>query len=260
MTRPLRTLATTWFVLGTLTLLAAAGGCGTGNPHPPGTFERGAFFAERGKDQDAVAAFESFVRRNPTDSLAAEAQFLKGMTYLKMKEYPLAAVEFQILRKDFPTSDKVEEAFFQEGMAYLKQVGNIRRDITGAYEARLHFRNFTRTFPQSRFMPEVLAAMQDISDLMVAKRLEQVKVFKQLHRYPAIAITLDDVLAEEPGSSLLDQVLWERAEVARRLEDPAADGFLRQILERYPESPLAPRAQRRLGGGGSVGPDPDGAS
>lgn len=228
-------------------LLVMITGCGASNPHPPGSYERGVFFAEQGKDVEAVAALESFIRGNPTDSLAAEAQYIKGLTYMDMNEYPLAAVEFQILRQDYPTSARVEDALFQEGVAYLEQVGKVERDITGAYEARLHFLKFSQQYPDSERMPEVTAYMEEISDLMVRKRLEQVKVFKQLHRYEAVAITLDDVLVEEAGSSYIPEVMWERAKAAEKMDDPdAAARMYERLVSEYPDSRYSGRANKAL--------------
>jgi outer membrane protein assembly factor BamD len=228
-------------------LILTGAGCAGSNPYPPGSFERGVHYAERGKDLEAVAAFESFVRNNPTDSLAAEAQYLKAMTYMEMREYPLAAVEFQILRKDYPTSSRIEDALFQEGRAYLFQVGRVERDITGAYEARLHFLDFSQRYPDSPHMPEVVAHMQEISDLMVEKRLRQVHVYRQLKRYEAIAIVLDALLADEAGSSLIPRVMWERAEVALRLDDPdTAAEMYERLIQNYADSRYANRAQSAL--------------
>lgn len=205
-------------------------GCAAKNPHQAGTFDRAVFFAEQGKDLQAVGAFESFVRHNPLDSLAAEAQYRKGMTYMEMQEYPLASVEFQIMRKDYPTSPFVEDALFQEGRAYLFQVGRVERDVTGAHEARLQFLQFSQQYPGSRYMPEVVEHMEEISDLMVRKRLEQVKIYGQLKRYTAIAIVLDDIMIEEAGSSLMPEVMWRRAAVAKRLDDPDTAGDMYEKL------------------------------
>ena len=230
-----------------LWMLSVMAGCGASNPHPVGSYERGVFFAEQGKDVEAVAALESYIRKNPADSLTAEAQYLKGMTYMEMGEYPLASVEFQILRKDYPTSVRVEDALFQEGVAYLEQVGRIERDITGAYEARLHFLKFSQEYPNSPRMPEVVAYMAEISDLMVHKRLEQIKIYKQLHRYEAVAITLDGILSEEAGSSLIPDVLWERARVAGKLDDPDTAGRMyERLVSEFPDSRYADRAGKAL--------------
>ncbi len=231
-------------------LLGAAllnGGCAASNPYPPGSYERGVFFAEQGKDLEAVGSFESFVRHNPTDSLAAEAQYRKAMTYMVMEDYPIAAVEFQIMRKDYPTSPFVEDALFEEGKAYLFQVGRVERDLTGAYEARLHFLKFSQEYPGSHYMPEVIAYMEEISDQMVRKRLEQVKVYGQLKRYSAVAIVLDDVLQSEAGSSLLPRVMWERAKVAERLDDPdTAAEMYEKLISQYPEGEYRDRAAKGL--------------
>lgn len=232
-----------------LCLLGAAAGCGLHNPYPVGSFERGAYYAERGNAVEAVAALESFVRHNPTDSLAAEAQYLKAMTYMDMEEYPLAAVEFQILRKDYPTSERVEDAFFQEGLAYLGQVGRVERDLTGAYDARAHFRRFLEAYPRSPRAAEAQAKLQEISDLVVRKRLSQVNVYRQLGRHEAVAVTLDDVLAAEPGSALLDQVLWERARTALKLQDTATAARLyRRLVAEFPDSDAGRRAAAALRG------------
>lgn len=218
-------------------------GCAAKNPYANGTFDRATFFAEQGKEVEAVSAFEAFIRQNPTDSLAAEAQYQKGLAYMAMGEYPLAAVELQILRKDYPNSSRVEDALFEEGVAYLNQVGRIERDITGAYEARLHFLKFTQEYPNSEHMPQVLDYMEEIADLMVQKRLEQVKVYLQLRRYQAVAITLDDALIEEAGSSLIPEVMWERASVAKKLDDPdTAARMYERLITEYPDTKYSKKA------------------
>jgi len=165
------------------------------------------------------------------------------MTYMDMHEYPLAAVEFQILRKDYPTCDRVVDAFFQEGMAYFDQVGRIERDLSGAYDARAQFQKFLDTYPRSPRVPEVHAMLQEIADLLVRKRLQQIKVYRQLRHPEAVAVVLDEVLKDEPGSSLIPDVLWQRAKNAQKLDDPdTARRMYRRLVDEYPDSPQGKRA------------------
>jgi len=227
--------------------LTLATGCGTGNPYPPGSFERAQFFADHDKNFEAVASYEAFVRRNPTDSLAAVAQFRKAMTYMEMKEYPLAAVEFQILRKDYPTSDLVPEAMYREGEAYLGEIGRVQRDISGAYSARTQFLNFIDRYPDSPLRADAEKSLVEISDIIVRKRLKEIDVYRHLHRDKAVAATLDNLLSEEKQSSLLDRVLWERAQIASRLgEEEEAQRYLEQLRTEYPDSPYAGRVKSTL--------------
>lgn len=222
-------------------------GCGASNPHTVGTYERGLFWMEKGRYQDAADAFGVFVRHNPTDSLAAEAQFKKAKAYMKAREYPLAAVEFQILIKDHPVSPLVEDALYHQGECYYLQVGRIERDVTPAYEARLHWLDFMRRYPQSRFMPQVRKHMQEIADLMVTKRLQRIRVYRQLGRWEAVALSLERTLEDEPSSRLLDEVLWQRARVAERLDEPAvAIRMYQRLVDEHPESDYRKRALASL--------------
>ena len=236
-----------WLLALAMTGLLVLGGCGAGNPYPPGSYDRAMFFVEQEKNLEAVAALETFVRHNPTDSLASEAQYQKSMIYMDMDEYPLAAVEFQILRKDYPTSDRAEDSFFQEGVSYYRQVGNVRRDLTGAHEARLHFLKFSQEYPASLHMPQVVEYMQEISDLMVCKRLEQAKVFWQLKRFEAVKVTLGTALEDEAASNLLDEVLWQRGQAAEKLDDPdLASEMYERIISEFPDSDFFKQAQSAI--------------
>lgn len=228
-------------------LAALAAGCGTSNPYALGSYERGQFWLEEEQYQQAADAFEVFVRQNPTDSLAARAQFEKALAYMEIAEFPLAAVEFQILTQDFPTSDLVEAARFHEGECYYFQVGRIERDVTPAYEARLHWLDFARTYPRSEFMPRVREYMQEIADLLVRKRLRAVQVYRQLDRWDAVALSLERILEEEPTSQLLDRVLWQRGQVAERQEEPeTAVTMYRQLIDEHPDSEWRDDARERL--------------
>jgi outer membrane protein assembly factor BamD len=223
-------------VLGVFGALMLAG-CGMNNPHPVGSYERAQTFRDAGKHREAVDAYSAFLRRSPTDSLAAEAQYDKALSYLAEKEYPLAAVELQILRQEYPTSEWVEPALFQEARAHFLEVGRIQRDVTPALEARVLFSSFVRTYPSSPLVPEAQDYLRKISDVMVRKEFGAIQVYRQLKRMEAIAITLDRLLLEEPLTTLRDEVLIRRARLARETGDPAtARTMAERLLAEQPQS------------------------
>lgn len=232
--------------LAALVAVMAGGGCSLKNPHDIGSLERARFWNEHEHYQEAADAYEVFVRQNPTHELAPQAQFEKALAYMQIKEYPLAAVELQILAQDHPTSPLVEDASFRQGECYYFQVGRLERDVTPAYEARLHWLEFARQYPTSRYMPEVRRYMQEIADLMVRKQMRAVEIYTHLRRPDAAALVLDRILEEEPAATILDEVLLKRAQVARRLDDPdAAAAAYQRLLAEFPESSL--RAQATAG-------------
>lgn len=237
---------TTISLLGALAVLLSAvilSGCGATNPYPPGSYDRAQAFQENGKHHEAVAAYSAFLRRSPTDSLAAQAQFEKAMSYMAVDEFPLAAVELQILRQEYPTSDLVERAVFEEANAFYSQVGRVERDITPAYDARYRYQAFLESYPASVYHPEARERIIDISDMVVLKRLKQLSVYERLGREEAVAVTLDRLIEAEPLSRLRPEVMLRRARLARDTRDhDTARDMAARIMDEYPVSAEAAAA------------------
>ena len=236
------------FVAAALAGAFAFVGCGTSTPHPAGTYERALVFRDAGRHQEAADAFGLFLRRSPTDSLADRAQFEKAMSYKELKEYPMAVVELQILRQEYPTSDLVQEALFEECEAKFLQVGRVERDITAGFEARDGYLDFLRTYPMSPWRAAVEARLVEIADMVVAKQLKVVDLYRRMKKHESAAIVLDRLIESERKSTRRDELLWERASTAKKLGD--ADGaveFLERLIAEHPESSYAGRAEKRIG-------------
>jgi outer membrane protein assembly factor BamD (BamD/ComL family) len=189
-----------------LLLLLSQSGCGTKNPYVAGSFLRGQFFAEDGKNREATEAYGSFVRMSPTDSLACEAQYNKSLCYIELNEFPLAAIELQILRKEYPTCDFVADSWFMEAEAHFLQINGYKVDISPAIEARSLYTQFIELFPHNSNVINAEKRLLEISDLVVEKRLFTAKTFFQLLQYDAALIVLHRVQKSEPNSQLQDRV------------------------------------------------------
>ncbi len=223
------------------------GGCAGTNRLPSATYERALFDHERGHDREAVATVEQFLRRSPGDSLAAPAQRLKVLALMKLKEYPLAAVELQILRQEYPTSDFVGESWFLEGVALFRQVGRLERDIAPALEARTRFRRFLADWPDAPQAAEARDYLVRISDLEMEKKLGEAEVYVQLGQPAAAGVVLDTVLAQEKEGRLRPRLLLRRAEVALKAKRPEeATAAWQRLVAEHPDSPEAGEARRAL--------------
>ena len=236
-----------WALLFAWAGLLVLTGCGGGNPYTLGSFDRGEFFYEKGAYHDAVLTLEAFVRQNPTDSLAARAQYLKAISYLELKEYPLAIVEFQILRKDFPTSGLIEVSYFQEGVTNFRQVGRVERDVSGIYTARQIFQRMLQLYPGTEYTGEIQDYLRRISDIIVRKGLNAADVYRHIGQRYAVKITLESLLESERASGLLDVVLFQLAENAEKIEEfeEAIQAYSR-LVQAYPDSQFVRVSQKRL--------------
>ena len=222
-------------------------GCGGSNPHALGSYDRALAFSQDGKHQEAADAYGLFLRRSPTDSLAAQAQFDKARSYMELREYPMAVVEFQILRQEYPTHALVQEAMFQECESKFLQVGRIERDMTPGFEARDSYLSFLRTYPMSPWRSAVDARLVEISDMVVNKQLKSVDLYRRMKKHESAAIVLDRLIESERKSTLRDHLIRERALTAEKLDDTeTAVEHWERLIEEHPESSYADEAGERL--------------
>ncbi len=231
------------------------GACATVNRLPAASYERGVAYHQRGQHREAVDTFEQFLRRSPTDSSAASAIKLKALSLMALKEYPVAAVELQILRHDFAGSEEAREAWYLEGLAHWKQVGRVERDVTEAREARTCFRRALAENPDSRVAADARRYLMEISDLMLRKKLGEAEVYAKLEQPAAAVLILGAALEEEQEGSLRPRALMRRAQLALEAGDAAtAAACWREVVERHAETPDAQVARRQLAGEAGIAP------
>jgi tol-pal system protein YbgF len=76
-------------------------------------------FAKGNYDQ-ALAELQEFVRSNPQDDLADDAQYLIGEVNFSQQKYQEAVAAYDRLLSDHPTGDKAAAAYLKKGLALLE--------------------------------------------------------------------------------------------------------------------------------------------
>jgi len=237
------------FVLVALVLgvLCVAGCGGSGDGHPAGSFERGQARYEDESWYEAVEDLRLFIRRAPTDPRAAEAQYMIGMARYKDEDYPVAAVEFEILRNDYPTSEIADDAWYMQGMCYVEQVPGTDLDQTPTRQAVQHFVRYLREYPAGKHRTEVEGELKKLNRHLDRKELDAARLYRNMGRWQAAAVTIDTMLETRPNSELRPEMLLLAGEVhTKRVAWSEAREAYRQFLRDYPEHERASEARRGL--------------
>jgi len=203
--------------------------------------------SEGGAHLEAIEDLRLFIRRSPTDDRADDAQYQIGVARMEMGDYPVAAVEFEILRTDYPNSDLVDDAFYMEGMCYAEQVPDLRLEQSITRKAVNHFQRYLREFPNGSHRTEVEAKLEELHRHLDQKALDSVRLYRRLNRTRAAQVTLSAILSERPGSPLRPQMLLLAGDLYRDLReyDLAQESWARLVAE-LPDHPLSEQARRRL--------------
>jgi tol-pal system protein YbgF len=88
---------------------------------------------------DAIAAFQTFMKRYPSSTLLDNAQYWIGEAYYVTRDYDLAARAFRAVGERFPASRKAPDALLKLGYTQFEQ-----KRLT---EARATLRQVTERFP-----------------------------------------------------------------------------------------------------------------
>lgn len=86
----------------------------------------------------AVRAYTEFLAKNPNDKLASGALFQRGLAHQKMKAYPEAVADFDLLLKDYSMSKDVELALLQKALTLgtlnkYPEMASVFRELLAKY-------------------------------------------------------------------------------------------------------------------------------
>jgi outer membrane protein assembly factor BamD len=233
-----------------LSALLLLGGIGCSHPWnalPEGSYERGKAEAEGGASLDAIEDLKLFIRRNPQDPLADDAQFLVGKTYMETEDYPVAAVEFEIMQVDYPNSELVDDAAYLEALSYVRQVPDYRLDQTITKKAMDKLDHYLKTYPSGKHLKEARDELDQLQAKLDRKHYDSAAFYKRRGHLVAANQVLDNILKESPNSQLRPQVLLLKGQTEFKLKNyKDAVTALRELVDRWPDSKIRGKAESLL--------------
>ena len=242
-----------WIRFSSLTALLAGimiSGCSTGSSTHPALPCRQQYDLARQKFEkkkylQAVEEFKLLVFNCPGAPLIDTAQYFLATCYFNQKDYPTAAGEFRKLMNSFPTSEFADDALFMLGLSDYKQAPKAELDQAYTYQALEHFQDFLDIYPGSSLWPEVQKYIQACQDKLAEKAYRNGKTYFRLKYYEASRIYLKDVLEKYPQSKWAPQAQFLLAE-SYRLESKKGEALAeyQKVLENYSNSKLSDKSRK----------------
>ena len=216
--RLLKAVVLVLFLLGSLNGCAAMHSVsrflGTGDNVEPASAETIAYKAlddfNHGKYQCALKSFEDLKNRFPFSQFSLLAELKTADCKFFMKDYSEAALLYQEFEENHPSNEAIPYVMFQIGMCQYNQIDTIDRDPAGAFESIQAFNRLLRSYPLSPYSEEARA------------KIAAAKAFLAGHEMYVADFYL------------------------RKEEYKQAEGRLQYIVDNYPETEVAPKAQELL--------------
>jgi outer membrane protein assembly factor BamD len=167
-------------------------------------------FAEK-EYKAAIENYQLLIDRYPFSPYAEDAELKIGLAYYQQKDYAEAVGALDDFQRMHPTSKDLELATYYIGMSYYDQMGREDQDQTKTQQALKRFQELEQRFPEGSFA-------------------------QLAHEH---VVVCREMLAR--NSLVVGNYYYKRANFR------AAESRFAELMQRYPESPVAPDALFELG-------------
>ncbi|HEU4385146.1 MAG TPA: outer membrane protein assembly factor BamD [Anaeromyxobacteraceae bacterium] len=249
--------AAPWLLL--LALLAACGGAAptvAGEKKPAEDDYNAAVAALEDKSYpEAQKLFERIKTKYPYSKYAPLSELRLADLRFKEEKYPEAAEAYAQFVKMHPTHEEVDYAAFRVGLARYRDMpsdfflfpATYERDMSAAEGARKGFDDFVAKYPKSKYAEEAKKKLDEVKGRFADREWYVASFYRKRERWPGVAVRLERLVKEYPGSPREPEALMGLAEAYLKMNERfRAQQALQQLLVRYPKDPHRAEAEKLL--------------
>jgi outer membrane protein assembly factor BamD len=211
---------------------------------------------ERKDFEQSQKYYEHVRTKFPYIEAANEAELKLADLDFAQEKYAEAREKFQTFIKLHPTHPKVDYAAWRAALTHVSDIPSDffllppsrEKDQTEVRSAMRSLNEFVRQYPNSEFLPEAKAKVEEIRRRLAEHELYVASFYARRERWKAVAQRLEGLLTNYPGTTLEEQALFDLHAAYVKLNDTErARQTLQRIIERLPGTPAAERARGMLG-------------
>jgi len=162
---------------------------------------------------DAIEDFSYIKVKFSGTSISDKAQYFLGMSYLKQKEYILAAYEFEYLLKNYATSQYSADGRFQLAMCYFGLSPKYALDQLYTHQALTEFKTFLELYPADKNSPEAEAKIKDLRNKLALKELKAAELYNTMNDNKAATLYYENIVNEYFDTDYADDALYGKIRV-----------------------------------------------
>ena len=156
----------------------------------------------------ASTLFEQILPKYRGKPQAERITFFYAKSLLEIKNYVLAAYQFESFIKAYPISQKVEEAAYLEAFCFYKQSPRFSLDQTETSEAIDKLQDFINFYPFSENLDIANEHVQELRLKLEKKAFEIAKQYNTIRDYTSAITVLNSFIVDYPGTPFREDALY----------------------------------------------------
>lgn len=178
----------------------------------------------------AARIFEELYPLSMGTPYADTILFLFADCYYQNRDYEMAAFHYKEYANRYSSSPRAEEAHYRAIKAITKLSPHYSLDQTETYYAIEEINVFIRNYPNSSYMAECNALLDEMRDKLALKSFEVLKLYYNTENYKAAQITAQNFLKKYSSSPYADDAY---AILVRNNYEFASKSVESKKVERY---------------------------
>ena len=223
----------------------------------PGEREPDKYLFDRGSEAlkerhwlEAREYFQRLVDQFPQSPYRQEARLGIGDAYLGEGGYDtlvIAAEKFREFLRYFPLNERADYAQYKVAVAESEQMLSADRDQTATVTTLREIEAFLRLYPNSKYIPEVLALQRKAKDRLSDSEFRVGQFYYRSRWYRGAVPRFETILKTNPEFLRRDAVYYHLAESHIRLgETKQAYEYYTKLVEEFKVSEYLEAAQARI--------------
>ena len=203
---------------------------------------------EHEKYMDAAEAFDVLEYSFSGSALMDSIKYFAGTSRYELKEFILAANDFEYITQHLPNSPLLDLAQYKLGECYFKAAPRYSLDQTYTFKAIEALQFFLTEFPDSQYKDQVEQLLLKSRTKLAKKDFENGRIYFKMQRYKACILYMDYVLQNYYDiPEVAGEALYYKSESLLELDRKQdALALFRSYVAQYPQGENASRAHLRI--------------
>src|SRR5215475_4757762 len=195
----------------------------------------------------AIENYQLLIDHYPFSPYAEDAEMKIGLSYYQMKDYAEAIGSLDDFQRMHPTSKQLEMVSYYIAMAYYDQIGREDQDQTKSEAALKQFQIIEQRFPEGSFAALAHDKAEVCREMLARHEMIVGTYYFKRANFRAAESRLAELMQKYPDTPIAPEALYELAQSLQKegKKYSAAQAYT-ALLRHYPNTPDAPKAKTEL--------------
>jgi outer membrane protein assembly factor BamD len=195
----------------------------------------------------AIENYQLVIDKYPFSPYAEDAELKIGLAYYEMKDYAEAIGAMDDFQRMHPTSKNLELVSYYIAMSYYVQIGREDQDQTKSDQALKHFEILEQRFPEGSFAELARQNAAVCREMLARHEMVIGNYYFKRANFRAAESRLAELMQKYPDTPIAPDALYELGQSLEKegKKYSAAQAFS-ALTRHYPDTPYTAKAQAEL--------------